>query len=201
MVRRKVIVELVVMSLLPGVLALRAVGVSVDAAAGYWEASKTPHPISEQQAIADAMRLRPDSGYDYDVIATELEPTNTQYTFFDPRGEGLFRGEMKECMVIRPLLPWRFLSSCRHYPIWRVALSNQTCTVVVAIHALTGRSLGVHSGRAPVQVIQWGDAPPAPPEWAQPTPPATDRCGFGVGSEVTTAGWWEPVWEPVWVTG
>src|ERR1700688_2031191 len=57
-------------------LALGAVGVAADTPLAASEASK---PISEREAIADAMRQLPNNGAGYKVVATQLEPSSRHF--------------------------------------------------------------------------------------------------------------------------
>jgi hypothetical protein len=144
-------------------------------------ASRPSKPISEQEAITDAMHQLPNNGAGYTLVAVQFEPSSKHFDFSGPNGQGFGEDEVKECLVIPPLPPLPFVTPCRYYPVWVVALSNQTCKVVIAINALTGRFGGAGGeGYA-------GDA--------QPTSTAAESCGIEPGSGSTAPGWWEPVWD------
>jgi hypothetical protein len=158
---------------------LLAVGGMVVAADAYLAASAPSKPISEKEAVADAMRELPNNGAGYKVVATQLEPSSDHFNFTAPNGQGFGEDQVKECIIIPPLPPLPFLP-CRNFPVWVVALSGQTCDVVIAINGLTGRFEGAGAGYA---------------GGAQPTPGASDSCGISPGGGETTAPvWWQPVW-------
>jgi hypothetical protein len=159
---------------------LLALGGMVVAADTQWAASRPSSPISESEAVADAMRQLPNNGAGYTMEAAQLEPSSRHFEFSGPNGQGFGEDQVKECMVIAPLPPLPFLTPCRYYPVWVVALSNQTCDVVIAINALTGRFGGGGTGYR-------GSA--------QSTSSAVDSCGFNPGGGASTPGWWQPVWD------
>ncbi len=156
------------------VLALGGMVVAVDA---YWATSKPSKPISEQEAIADAMRKLSNNGAGYTVVATQLEPSSSHFDFVAPNGQGVGEDKVKECLVIPPIPPLPFLP-CRDYPVWVVALSGPTCDVIIEINALTGRFGG--SGTA-------GGSPPS-------TSAASDSCAISTGGGATAPNWWQPFW-------
>jgi hypothetical protein len=159
---------------------LVALGGMVVAADTARVASKPSQPISEKEAIAAAMHDLPNNGAGYTLVAVQLESSSKHFDFSGPNGQGFGEDEVKECLVIPPLPPLPFLTPCRYYPVWVVALSTQTCSVVVAINALTGRFGGAGAG------YQGG---------AQPNSTASDPCGISPGGGGTTPSWWQPVWD------
>jgi hypothetical protein len=154
-------------------LALGAVVVAADTQRAASEPSK---PISEQEAIADAMRQLPNNGAGYKVVATQLEPSSQHFDFLGPNGERVGEDQVKECLVIPPLPPLPFLTPCRYYPVWVVALSSQTCNVDIEINALTGRFGGGGGGSAPS------------------TSGASGSCEISPSGEATAPIWWQPFW-------
>jgi len=151
---------------------LLALGGMVVAADTERAASIPSKPISEQEAVADAMRQLPNNGAGYTVVATQLEPSSSHFDFVGPNGQRVGRDEGKECLVIPPLPPLPFLTPCRYYPVWVVALSSQTCDVVIEINALTGR-FGGGGGSGP----------------------STCASAISPGGGATTPDpWWQPVW-------
>jgi hypothetical protein len=161
---------------------LLALGGMVVAADTERAASIPSKPISEQEAVADAMRQLPNNGAGYTVVATQLEPSSSHFDFVGPNGQRVGRDQGKECLVIPPLPPLPFLTRCRYYPVWVVALSSQTCDVEIEIeiNALTGRfggAGGTYGGSAPS------------------TSSASDSCAISPGGGATTPDpWWQPVW-------
>ena len=156
-----------------------ALGVVVVAADTGWEASKPSAPISEQEAVADARRELPNDGAGYTVVATKLEASSKHIDFIAPNGQGFGEDQVKECLVIPPIPPLPFLTPCRYYPVWVVALSNQTCDVVIAINALTGRFGGGGAGSK-------GSAPS--------TSNPSDSCEISPSGDATTPTWFQPMW-------
>lgn len=156
------------------VLALGAIVVAGDT---YWATSKPSKPISEKEAVADAMRTLPNNGAGYTVVATQLEPSSSHFDFVGPNGQGVGEDQVKECLVIPPLPPLPFMP-CRDYPVWVVALSGQTCDVIIEINALTGRfgGGGTVGGSAPS------------------TSGVSDSCAISPGGGSTTPSWWQPFW-------
>lgn len=159
---------------------LLALGVVVVAADTQTAASAPSKPISEQEAIADAMHQLANNGAGYTVVATQLEPSSSHFKFTGPNGQGFGEDEAKECLVIPPLPPLPFLTPCRYYPVWVVALSTQACDVVIAINAHTGRFGGAGSdyrGTPPANTIDFGN------------------CGITPGGGGANLSWWQPGWE------
>lgn len=158
---------------------LLAMGGMVVAANTQRVASQPSKPISEQEAVADAMRALPNNGAGYTVLATQLEPSSRHFDFSGPNGQRFGEDQAKECLVIPPLPPLPFLTPCRYYPVWVVVLSSQTCDVVVAINALTGRFGGAGANYR-------GDA--------QSSSGAPGSCEISPGGGDASPGWWQPVW-------
>jgi hypothetical protein len=158
---------------------LLALGGMVAAADTERAASIPSKPISEHEAVADAMRQLPNNGAGYTVVATQLEPSSSHFDFVGPNGQEVGEDQVRECLVIPPLPPLPFLTPCRYYPVWVVALSSRTCEVVIEINALTGRfggAGGTNGGSAPS------------------TSSASDSCAISPGGGATTPTWWQPVW-------
>jgi hypothetical protein len=136
-------------------------------------------PISEQQAITDAMHQLPDDGAGYTLIAVQFEPSSKHFNFSGPNGSVFGEDDVKECLVMPPLPPLPFLTPCRYYPVWVVALSNPTCDVVIAINAHTGRFGGAGTGYR-------GDS--------LPNAAGSDRC-LSAGGGASAPDWWRPIWD------
>jgi hypothetical protein len=159
---------------------LLAVGGVVVAADAQSVGSRPSSPISEPEAVADAMRQLPNNGAGYTIEAVQLEPSSSHFDFSGPNGQGFGEDQVKECLVIPPLPPLPFLTPCRYYPVWVVALSSQTCDVVIAINALTGRFGGGGAGSRAS---------------AQSTSSPVDSCAFSPDAGPTTPGWLQPGWD------
>jgi hypothetical protein len=157
-----------------------ALGVVVVVADTQTAASAPSKAISEQEAIADAMHQLPNNAAGYTVVATQLEPTSSHFDFSGPNGQRFGEDQVKECLVIPPLPPLPFLTPCRYFPVWVVALSTPTCDVVIAINAHTGRFGGAGAS------YRGSD---------QATSTAGDSCGITPGGAGTTLSWWQPGWE------
>lgn len=157
---------------------LLAMGGMVVAANTQRVASQPSKPISEQDAVTDAMRALPNNGAGYTVLETQLEPSSRHFDFSGPNGR-YGEDQVKECLVIPPLPPLPFLTPCRYYPVWVVVLSSQACDVVIEINALTGRFGGAGGGSR-------GDT--------QSGSAAPDSCEISPGAGDESPGWWQPVW-------
>jgi hypothetical protein len=172
-VRRAIVVVLVVVTLL-------AVGAIVAMASTYREASsRASEPISAQEATADAMKMLPNNGAAYTLVAVQLEPTSQHFEFSDASRQGFGEDHAQECLVIPPLPPLPFLTPCRYYPVWVVDLTSQDCNVVIAINALTGRFGGGGNGYRGT---------------AQPISAAPDSCAISPGGGDAGPRWWEASW-------
>ena len=123
-------------------------------------------PISEQEAIADAMKALPADGAGYRVVAVQLEPSSEHFEFSTVDGQRFGEDQVRECLVIPPLPPLPFLTPCRYYPVWVVAVSTQTCEMVIAINAHTGRFGG-----------------------------GGGSCEISPGGGDITTTWWQATWE------
>ena len=117
------------------VLVIGAIAVAADS---YREASSKPVPISGAQATANAMKALANNGVGFTVVALQLEPSSKHFDAAVPSGR-FGEDQVKECLVIPPLPPLPFISPCRYYPVWIVALTNGGCDVTIAINAFTGR--------------------------------------------------------------
>jgi len=159
---------------------LLALGVVVVAADTQQAASAPSRPISEQEAITDAMHQLPNDAAGYTVVATQLEPSSSHFDFSGPNGQRFGEDQAKECLVIPPLPPLPFLTPCRYFPVWVVALSTQRCDVVIAINAHTGG---------------FGGAGESYRGTDQATSTAFDSCGITPGAAGTTLTWWQAGWE------
>lgn len=156
-------------------IAVAAVGGIAVAAGTYREEAKASKPISNREAIADAMKQLPNNGAAYTVVAVELEPTSKHFEYSGANGR--FGGDLaQECLRIPPLPPLPFLSPCRYYPVWVVDLTSQSCDVTIAINALSGRFAGAGTGYRGVLPISG----------------SVENCLIRPGSASET--WWEPVW-------
>jgi len=122
--------------------------------------------ISEQEAIAAAMKALPANGLGYQVAAVQLEPSSEHFEFSTVGGNQFGEDQVRECLVMPPLPPLPFLTPCRYYPVWVVAVSSQTCDEVIAINAHTGRFGG-----------------------------AGGNCEISPGGGDTTTSWWQATWE------
>jgi hypothetical protein len=129
--------------------------------------AQSSRSISEQEAIADAMKALPANGAGYRVVVAQLEPSSKHFEFSSANGQQFGEDQVRECLVLPLVGKVPFLSPCRYYPLWVVALSSQTCDVDIAINALTGRFGG------------GGDDCEVSP--------------FSPGGGGTTS-WWQPVW-------
>jgi hypothetical protein len=121
------------------VITLLVAGALAVAAGTYREASQQPVVISRAQATADAMKALPDNGAGFIVVAVQLEPSSKHFDFVGAGGQRFGEDQTKECLVIPPLPPLPFISPCRYYPVWVVAVTNQGCSAAIAINAFTGR--------------------------------------------------------------
>ncbi len=119
---------------------------AVVAVSGLYAAASYPasrsDPISQEVAIADAMRQLPNNGSAYKVLEVQFEPTSKHFEFSSPVGHRFGEDGVKECLVVPPLPPIPSVTPCRYYPVWVVALSNPACDIIVAINAYTHRFAG-----------------------------------------------------------
>src|SRR5260370_40416651 len=114
---------------------------AVVAVSGLYAAASYPasrsDPISQEVAIADAMRQLPNNGSGYSVLEVQFEPTSKHFEFSSPVGHRFGEDGVKERLVVPPLPPIPSVTPCRYYPVWAVALSNPACDIIVAINAYT----------------------------------------------------------------
>ncbi len=115
-----------------------AIAVVTSYSAAAHSASQT-QLISQEAAIADAMKQLPNGGAGYHVLKAELEPSSKHFQFVGPDGSRFGEDDSRECLFIPPLPPLPWLTPCRYYPVWVVALSSPTCNATIAINAFTGR--------------------------------------------------------------
>jgi hypothetical protein len=85
---------------------------------------------------------------------------------------------VKECLVVPPLPPLPFISPCRYYPVWVVALTNGGCDATVAINAFTGRFGGAGIGFR-------GSTQPGSP---------SSGCDLVPGGGDSETRWFQPQW-------
>ncbi len=124
------------------VLALVAViAMTATYSAGSTLASEAS-PISQEAAVADALRQLPNNGAGYRVVKVELEPSSKHFDFQAPNGDDMGQDGVTECLVIPPLPRLPLITFCRYYPVWVVALSSPSCEVIIGINAYTGRFAG-----------------------------------------------------------
>jgi hypothetical protein len=160
-----------------GALAVKA---DIDRASG-----QAVKPITEQEAIADAMKSLPDDGAGFQVVATQFEPSSKGFEFSYPGGSFGEQDGM-ECLTIWPL-PRLPFSPCRYHPVWVVAMSSQSCEVVVAIHAYTGQFGGGGGGDGVrAGTVQSDSAAPSPPRACDLMP--------GAGETNGQPPWGQPYW-------
>ena len=127
------------------VLALSALlGASFEAAQVTRMANERTTTITMEEAVRDASATLPANGLGYQMTAAQLEPTSRHFTFTSPTGGSFDEDQAQECLVIPPLP--RLPLPCRYYPVWVVSFSNDSCTAIVAINALTGRFAGGSMG-------------------------------------------------------
>jgi len=96
------------------------------------------------------MKQLPHGGAGYGVLEAQLEPSSKHFEFAAPGGRRFGKDGAKECLVIAPFPRLPFFTPCRNYPVWEVALSNQTCDVIVAINAYSG-SVNEPARLAPIE--------------------------------------------------
>jgi hypothetical protein len=166
-----------VVFVLLSVTMLSVVGAIAVAADTYREASSKPVPISGAQATANAMKALPNNGAGFTVVALQLEPSSEHFDAAVPNGR-FGEDQVKECLVVPPLPPLPFISPCRYYPVWVVALTNGGCDATVAINAFTGRFGGAGIGFR-------GSTQPGSP---------SSGCDLVPGGGDSETRWFQPQW-------
>jgi len=169
----------VAMVFLAAALLLTASGIVVVASTQH-EASRPTQPISRQQAIVNAMSHLANHGAGFTVVAARLAPSSSHVDYTAPNGQGFGIDGAQECLVIPPLPPLPFLTPCRDFPVWLVALSSPNCDVIIAVNAHTGRFAG-------------GGASNQGPGLS--TSGALDGCPIDPGAGEAAPVWLQPVWE------
>lgn len=156
-----------------GASAVLALGAVVLFATTYGAAADTAgraEPITQSEAIADAMKQLPNGGTGYRVLEAQLEPSSKHFEFVGPNGMELGEDQVQECLVIPPIPRLPLFTVCRYYPVWVVAFSSPTCNADVAINAYTGRFAGGGSGSGTASFEQCQLVPESPTiTWFQPT--------------------------------
>jgi hypothetical protein len=155
-----------------GAMTLLVVGTIVAEAVIYREASKPSTPISEREAIADALKLLPDNGAGFTVLAAQLEPAGPHYEFADANGS-MGGGPNRECLRMFPLQALPF-APCRYYPVWVIDVTSPSCNHMIAFNALTGRFDGGGSSGS------------------SSAPSCSPMVFIGVGGNYPD--WWQPFW-------